>query len=111
MRTFTRQINGWGIHNHPVIHIREGAWGSCRPGTGMTAGLSEPVANMSGPRYQGMDPSDPSTWIRPWAPQLTGLIGIPDLNADGASLQGRTPTQLQRGSQARGRGRRLKMRP
>jgi hypothetical protein len=110
MRTFTRPIEGWGISNHPVIHIREGAWGNQRPGLGVTAGVAAPVANMSGPAYQGMDPSDPSTWVRPFSP-TTGMIGLPDLNADGAALQGRIPTQVQRGPQSRSRPLRLKLRP
>jgi hypothetical protein len=57
---------------------------------------------MSGPHWKGMDPSDPATWVRQWSPQ-PGMIGF--LNFDGASMpyQGRTPTQLQRGPQARPR--------
>ena len=35
--------------------------------------------------YSGMDPSDPSTYIRPWNPQA-GMIGR--LNYDGAQVQG-----------------------
>jgi hypothetical protein len=47
-----------------------------------------------------MDPSDPSTYVRAWNPQ-PGMIA--QLNYDGAQMQGRTPTQVQRGSQARKR--------
>ena len=108
MRVFSRPISGWGIHNHPVIHIREGAWGCERPGLNAAAAMAESIANMSGPAYQGMDPSDPATWVRPFNPVL-GMISVPDLNADGAQLQGRTPTQLRRGPQSRPRRLRIEL--
>jgi hypothetical protein len=58
------------------------------------------VANMSGPSFKGMDPSNPATYVRPWNP-APGMIAL--LNFDGASMQERTPTQLQRGPQSRPR--------
>lgn len=91
--------DGYGRHSHPVIHIVPGFPG--RPCHGYTADMGgSPAATMSGPMYQGMDPSNPVTYVRNWAP-CPGMISY--LNFDGAQLQARTPTQLQRGSQARPR--------
>ena len=61
--------------------------------------------SMSGPQYKGMDPSDVTTHVRQWNPQ-PGMIA--QLNYDGAAVQDRTPTQIQRGPQAR-RARKLRM--
>jgi hypothetical protein len=44
------------------------------------AGLVGPVGSTDHP-FQGMDPSDPVTWVRPYAPQ-PGMISY--LNRDGA---------------------------
>ena len=98
MRIMRRPITGWGMHSHPVIHIAPGFPG--RPVDGARSVKTLPYT-MSGPDYKGMDPSDPATYVRPWAPQ-PGMISF--LNFDGAQLQDRTPTGgLQRGRQERPR--------
>jgi hypothetical protein len=94
----TRPFGGWGMHNHQTIHITPGA--PDRPVNSYGAAMRLSVANMSGPLFQGMDPSNPATFVRPWNP-APGMISY--LNFDGAQLQARTPTQLQRGPQSRGR--------
>ena len=91
-----RPIDGWGKHNHPNISITPGCPG--RPVNSHTVSMAQLPYNMSGPAYKGMDPSDPATYIRPWNP-APGMIGY--LNYDGAQTQGSTPTQVQRGPQAR----------
>jgi hypothetical protein len=103
MRIMRRPIQGWGIHNHGVIHVTPGC--PDRPVNGYSAPImAGNPTNMSGPLFKGMDPSDPATYIRPWNP-APGMIA--QLNFDGAQMQDRTPTQVQRGSQARKR--KLKM--
>jgi len=104
MITMRRPIYGWGTHNHQVIHLTPGFPG--RPCDSYTSAFRMGAANMSGPDYKGMDPSNPATYVRPWAPQ-PGMITY--LNFDGASMQDRTPTQLQRGPQSRAR--RLRITP
>jgi hypothetical protein len=95
----TRQLSGWGIHNHATIHIIPGAPG--RPCDSHSVRMASLPTNMSGPMYKGMDPSNPATYVREWNP-APGMIAF--LNFDGANMQGRTPTGgNQRGSQARNR--------
>lgn len=94
----TRPIGrGYG-YRHPDITVTAGC-GRPLPGgaPAVTRGMTFTDA---GPAYKGMDPSDPTTWPRQYNPQ-PGMIAI--LNFDGARLQATTPTQLQRGSQRRGR--------
>jgi len=45
-------------------------------------------AGINGQPYNGMDPSAPVTWVRPWNPQ-PGMVAR--LNFDGAKMQGETP--------------------
>ena len=98
MITMRRTLYGYGIHNHPPVHVTPAFPG--RPCNSYSAAFRMGGANMSGPAYAGMDPSDPSTWVRTWNP-APGMISF--LNFDGAAMSGRTPTQLQRGPQARPR--------
>jgi hypothetical protein len=98
MRIMRRPISGWGIHNHQTIGLTPGT--PARPVNAYSAAMNLSVANMSGPQYQGMDPSNPATFVRPWNP-APGMIA--QLNFDGASMQAHTPTQVQRGPQARPR--------
>lgn len=99
MLIMRRPLSGYGKHSHPVIHIAPGFPG--RPCTSYAMPLSALPYTMSGPEYNGMDPSDPVTWTRPYAPQ-PGMIGY--LNFDGAAQQSRTPTGgNQRGRQERPR--------
>ena len=93
-----RPVNGWGIHNHPPIHVTPGC--PDRPVNSYSVSMAVNPTNMSGPEFKGMDPSNPATYIRPWNP-APGMIGY--LNFDGANMQQHTPTQVQRGSQARKR--------
>lgn len=48
-----------------------------------------PVTVPGGRPFAGMDPSEPSTYVRPWNPQ-PGMISY--LNFDGAMMQGYTDT-------------------
>ena len=98
MRIMRRPINGWGTHNHQNISITPGA--PDRPIDGHSVQMAQLPYNMSGPVFKGMDPSNPATYVRAWNPQ-PGMIAL--LNFDGAQAQARTPTQVQRGSQARRR--------
>jgi hypothetical protein len=91
-----RPVDGWGIHNHAPIHVIPGS--PDRPVNSYSAAMNLTWSNMSGPAYKGMDPSNPATYVRPWNPAM-GMID--QLNYDGAQMQGTTPTQLQRGPQAR----------
>lgn len=104
MKIMRRPIDGFGITNHPVVHIT-GGFGNGRPVRSYSASAAGAPFTLSGPSYKGMDPSDPSTHIRTWNPQ-PGMISY--LNYDGAAVQDRTPTQLQRGPQSR-RARKLRM--
>jgi len=101
MRTVTRPIAGAGITTYPWARWHSGAAGP-RPASRVAQpSVTGPVGwpmNMSGPMYAGMDPSDPLTYVRQWNP-TPGMVGR--LNFDGAALQGRTPRQVQRGSQRR----------
>lgn len=99
MRIMRRPIGGFGIHNHPFVAITGGFPGG-RPCSGYSPRMSALPTTLSGPGWKGMDPSDPSTWPRQWNPQ-PGMISY--LNHDGAAVQGRTPTQIQRGPRARPR--------
>lgn len=97
MRITRPMERGYG-HRHP--HVRVTGLGELtRPGG--TVALAPLSATDAGPVFKGMDPSDPSTWVRQWNPQ-PGMIAY--LNFDGARMQARTPTGLQLGSQRR-RGR------
>ena len=97
MIVMRRPVGGWGHHNHQPVHVTPGFPG--RPCDSYASQFRMGDTNMSGPEFKGMDPSNPATYVRAWAP-MPGMIGY--LNFDGASmpLQGRTPTQLQRGPQA-----------
>lgn len=99
MMIMRRPVNGWGRHSHPCIHITPGFPG--RPVNSYSAPFTGEASTMSGPQYKGMDPSDPATYVRAWAPS-EGMIAY--LNFDGANMQDRTPTGgNQRGSQTRPR--------
>lgn len=95
-----RPVSGWGIANHAPIAVTGGFPG--RPCNSYSARMAPLPWSMSGPGYKGMDPSDVTTHVRQWNP-APGMISY--LNYDGASMamQGRTPTQLQRGPQSRPR--------
>jgi hypothetical protein len=99
MRIMRRPITGWGMHNHQTIHITPGT--PDRPiNPNLAAIMRQDVANMSGPLFQGMDPSNPATFTRPWNPQ-PGMIA--QLNFDGAPNAAHNPTGTYAGSQARPR--------
>lgn len=93
-----RTLYGYGRQYHQTVNV-VGAFPG-RPCDGHSATVVPMDYTMSGPAYKGMDPSDPLTYSRQWNPQ-PGMIGF--LNFDGAQMQGRTPTQLQRGPQSRPR--------
>jgi hypothetical protein len=105
----TRPVHqGEGRFCYPYAYTSDVSFAG-RPASAGSAqpGLAPLSWTQAGPGYKGMDPSDPLTYVRPWNPQ-PGMIAV--LNFDGAQLQGRTPTQLQRGPQQR-RPRRLKVSP
>lgn len=58
-------------------------------GGGALVMIPLPVAGPGGLSYNGMDPSDPASYVRPWNPQ-PGMIGY--LNFDGAAAQGDSDT-------------------
>ncbi len=62
-----------------------------RPGTGGAPYITAPLpfSTPSGTVFAGMDPSDPSTYVRRWNP-VPGMIGR--LNFNGAAVQGNTDT-------------------
>ena len=107
MRVMRRPIAGWGMRQHQTVSITPG-FGGGRPCSAWSTPMAPQFsANMSGPRYNGMDPSDPATWPRPYDPQ-PGMIA--QLNFDGAARQAQTPTGgLQRGKTPGGRPRKLRM--
>lgn len=88
---------GEGRFSTPYAYASDTSF-AARPVSGGSLAVLAGATTQSGPAYKGMDPSDPLTYTRPWNPQ-PGMIA--QLNFDGAQMQGRTPTQLQRGSQAR----------
>jgi len=77
---------GRGWHEtHPLTWITTG-FRPCSDGALVMAPL--PAGTAAGQPFLGMDPSAPSTYVRPWNPQ-PGMIAF--LNFDGAAAQGNTP--------------------
>jgi hypothetical protein len=62
--------------------------GGGRPCGGGGAIMAPLPVGLAGQPYLGMDPSAPTTWVRPWNPQ-PGMIAF--LNFDGAKQQADTP--------------------
>lgn len=65
---------------------------------GHPVGQGVPVMNpmpvrLNGQPYNGMDPSNPVSWVRPWNP-APGMISY--LNFDGARAQASAPTGVSR---------------
>ena|SRR5277367_852809 len=104
-RSFPRRYGQW----HPHVCVTPGL--PLRGGGGSVqvaqlygpAGLVGPVGSTDHP-YQGMDPSDPITWVRPYNPR-PGMISY--LNIDGAQpnptggvQRGRQPFLFWRGGVA-----------
>jgi hypothetical protein len=79
-RPFQRRYARW----HPHVHVTSGGTIHRRgaPALSMAAGpagiVRQPGTDLP---YQGMDPSDPNTWVRPYRPR-PGMISF--LNLDGA---------------------------
>lgn len=86
---------------HPVPHVTDGI--PVRPAARVALVMAPlPVGQPGNLPFDGMDPSDPVTYVRPWNPR-GGMIAY--LNFDGAALQSTTPSGgLQRGRQQRRRG-------
>lgn len=78
---------------HQTVHITSGG----RPAAGGALVMSPLPVGVNGQPYNGMDPSNPVSWVRPWNP-APGMIAY--LNFDGARQQGSTPTGTQRGPQS-----------
>jgi hypothetical protein len=80
-RPLRRTYHPWHQHAHgsPLGLLRGGVTQFSR-GSG-PAGPVGPVGSTDRP-YVGMDPTDRSTWVRPWNP-APGMIGW--LNYDGAA--------------------------
>jgi hypothetical protein len=80
---------GWSAdHNRMAVTADAGQ----RPGCGgalVMAPFVKPTGVGAGIVFAGMDPSDPSTYIRPWRPQ-PGMVAR--LNFDGAQVQDNTET-------------------
>lgn len=84
MQTFTRPVRRRHPRWHPQVCVTGGG-GLRRGGSPVLAlngpaGLVGPVGSTDHP-YAGMDPSDPTTWTRPYRP-AAGMIAM--LNFDGA---------------------------
>lgn len=77
------------VHAHPGSEVSYG--GHPRPCSGGAPAITGPLpVSIPGRQpFAGMDPSNQSTWVRPWRPQA-GMIAY--LNYDGAALQGETET-------------------
>ena len=86
---------------HPHVHVTEGGGRPCQGGAPVLTGPLASGPGLPGTPYAGMDPSNPATYVRPWNP-VGGMISY--LNYDGAAVQERQPTGLQRGRQQRKRG-------
>ena len=87
----TRQIsNGTGRHTRADHAYQCGSAGE-RPIQGGTVRIAWqlPMLQRNGQPFVGMDPSDPSTYVRPWNPR-PGMIGR--LNSDGAQEQAYSDT-------------------
>lgn len=72
--------------SHP--HVTVSAAFRQRPGMGGALVMFPLPVGVNGQPYNGMDPSAPATWVRPWNPQ-PGMIAR--LNFDGAKYQADTP--------------------
>lgn len=82
-RPFVRR---WGTR-HPVTQVTPGGSRPCSGPGPLMAPWFKPEETGAGFVYAGMDPSDPSTYVRAWRPQ-PGMIAY--LNFDGAQTQGNT---------------------
>lgn len=71
---------------HPDIAISADL--TARPCAGGALVMAPLPVGVNGQPFLGMDPSAPSTWVRPWNPQ-PGMIAR--LNFDGAKEQAYTP--------------------
>ena len=71
---------------HPYVTVSNEFRG--RPCGGGALVMAPLPVGLNGQPYNGMDPSAPVTWIRPWNPQ-PGMVAR--LNFDGAKYQGETP--------------------
>jgi len=88
MRTVTRPFRPTYSPTHQLVTVADAH--PRRPATGgalMMPPWFRPVATRGDRVFAGMDPSDPSTWVRRWNPQ-PGMIAR--LNFDGSQIQGRT---------------------
>jgi len=95
-RSFAPQ---WGTRYGVMTSQARGS----RPGPGGALVVSPLPVGQGGEPFNGMDPSNPVSWVRPWNPQ-PGMIAY--LNFDGAKAQGDTPTGTRRGPQSNIRQRR-----
>jgi len=83
MTYFRRPVRGHGrLHAHPRLPDHPG-----RPLRQCVPVSQRALTTMTGPAFKGMDPSDPSTYVRAWNP-APGMIGY--LNWDGSQAQGST---------------------
>ena len=71
---------------HPMADVTPAFPG--RPCSGGALTMYPLPVGVNGQPYNGMDPSDPVSWVRPWNPQ-PGMIA--QLNFDGAKQQWDTP--------------------
>jgi len=88
MRTVTRPFRPTYSPTHQLVTVADAH--PRRPATGGALTMPpwfRPVGTTGDRVFAGMDPSDPSTWIRRWNPQ-PGMIAR--LNFDGSQVQGRT---------------------
>lgn len=87
MIPISRDIRGSGRH-YSTAHVYASGAAGPHPGGGapmITAPLPNAVPGQL--PYTGLDPSDSTTWVRPYNPQ-PGMIAY--LNFNGASMQGNT---------------------
>lgn len=87
----TRDFRGAGHVRNRGAHVFVSGTGTMRPLPGGAPAVTGPlpVTRPGQLPYTGLDPSDPTTWTRPYNPQ-PGMVAR--LNFNGASLQGSTAT-------------------
>lgn len=89
----TRSFPHTYSQRHPHVTVSDGFAGHAHPIGGGGPVMNPMPVGLNGQPYNGMDPSNPVSWVRPWNP-APGMIGY--LNFDGAKAQATAPTGVSR---------------